>query len=182
MKKALLPIAAILLLVASCDKIKKLAAFTYEADLSSVQNVPAQSSFSPTFPITKDFATSTVSTNVAQYNTQYNTATNLIDSVVMSKLSVVKIGGTSSVHFNFIDTIRVYAKSNSQSEVLVAYMYGVPQNTDSLALTCMDVDMKPYFTSDSVSLRVNAHFLSLPDSGGTVRINTSLIVHANPLN
>ncbi|MEI8280567.1 MAG: hypothetical protein WCG87_12465 [Bacteroidota bacterium] len=182
MKKILLPIVAILLLLVGCDKLKKLASFTYEANLSSVQTIPAQSSFTPTFPVTKDFATSTVSTNVAQYNTQYNTAVNLIDSVVMSKLSVVKIGGTSAVHFNFIDTIRVYAKTNSQSEVLVAYMYGIPTNSDSLALTCADVNLKPYFTSDSISMRVNAHFLSLPDSGGTVRINTALTVYANPLN
>jgi hypothetical protein len=183
MKKILVPAALYMLLIVGCDKIKDLAAISFDVPLTSQQLVPARGAFTGTFPLTMDFSSSKVATNSAQYLSNNNTSTNLIDSAVMTSLSLIKVNGDSNAHFNFVDTIRIFASATGQSEVLVAYRYGVPANIDSLALTCNDVNLKPYFLADSVMLRVNGHFTALPDSNSAlIRVRTSLKVHGNPLN
>ncbi len=184
MKKILFPVIAVVVMFASCDKIKKLGNVTFNVPLSGTAAVPSHDSLPsiPTGGIYKDISTPKVATTASQQFSTYNTNASLLQSVKMTALSanLVNPPATSS-HFNFADTIRIYMNATGQSEILVAYKYG-SSSADSMTFTTVDQDLKPYFIADSISMRVNAHFISLPDSSGTVQLNTNFQIVANPIN
>jgi len=128
------------------------------------------------------FPTIRVATNSQQYADQYHTSLSKIVSVYMGTINM-QITNPYSQNFDFLDTVQFYISTQDQPEVLVAYDYNIPKGLKSINLAIVPgVNLKDYITSDSISVRLNAHINAVPAPGTQVLSSGNFHVTANPLN
>lgn len=183
MKRIVIGILALATLpVFGCKKLKSLANINIDIPYSTQVTMPVVYEEGVPIPFGGYKATIGpigITTNSRQYMAEYNTDADNIVSVQLSKL-MLKILSPSTESIDFLDTVRVYISAQGQPEVLAAYSLG-RVGGDSLALTCSQQSLKPYFLADVMNIKLVGHFNRVPAPGTTVEINSVFYMVANPL-
>ena len=186
MKKMLI-LSGIALSVAilGCNKVKNLADINVDLPYSTQVNVPAVDGQLPGTPIPGgailDFPTVGVETKSKQYLAEYHTDGNNIRKLDLKSLSIQMLMPPNQ-NFNFLDTIQVYIGAGALPEVLVAYKYNIPQNTNTVEfITVTDVNLKDYFLADTIRLHMRARINAAPASATQLNIASVFHMLANPL-
>lgn len=174
---------ALAFLFASCNKVKTIANIDIDVpytqtiigpDLGKNLSLPA-TGVALSLPPYK-LATDMKST-LATYNI---TPANLMQ-LTLKSFSFKNLSAAAN-SFNFVDTVRIYLSTPGLPDKFVAYTYHVMSNTDSLALTCANDDLKQYLLQDSVTLTLQGHFTKVPPANVPLKLNMNFNVLANPLN
>lgn len=179
-----LGIIAIVLGFTGCSRLKQLANINvnipYDYDLSipdyvDTFSVPADIGLDVSLPPMP------VETNSTQYLKDYNTSPQKIVDVKLSKLTI-KILQPPGGNFNFISAMSAYLSAPGLPEVLVASDADIPKGVDSLSLSCSGADLRNYFLSDTMYVRLVGHFNNVPPPNTSMRIHSVFALRANPLN
>ena len=173
----------LLMLCAACQKLKQLATISVNIPYDYDVNVPAYVD-TVTIPAGTGLDISLppvpVATGSAQTLKENNTSPEKIVDLKLSKL-MLKITQPPAGNFNFISAISVYLSVPGMPEVQVASQYNIPDGVDSLSLTCSGTDLKNYFLSDTMYIRLSAHFDNIPPPNTSFRIHSLFVLRANPL-
>jgi hypothetical protein len=185
MKRAIYLIAGILVLsMLSCNRLKQLAAinvpipYNYDftvPDYVDTMDIPLGSGLDIALPAIP------IETNSQQYLKDYNTSPEKIVGVTLSTLTL-RVLQPPGGNFDFISAVSVYLSAPGLPEVQVASKYGIPNGVDSLSLDCTGDDLRNYFLSDTMYVRLNGHFDEAPPPNTTFRIHSVFTLRANPLN
>lgn len=124
--------------------------------------------------------TYTFSTGIDEIAADNNTSREKLVSVKVDSLYMQAVA-PSSQNFDFIDRVQLYVSATGVPEVLVGEKIPVPKGQSTLYLDAKDVELKPYFLQDSITLRVQATVNALPALGTTVRFGNGYKITANPL-
>lgn len=152
MKKRTLIVIGIFAAVFCTQGCKKYKQYT-DFDLNYTQNVtiPASGGLLNA-PI--DIVSPNMTTETDSKYDNNGTAAKLVDNVTLTKLSLT-VNSPSQANFDFLNSVEIYLSSPSQHEVLVAYIYDVPETgLRSLNLTCRDENLKAALQDDSYKVRV----------------------------
>lgn len=182
MKKRLLSIAFIAFALSGC--IKNLTNINKEIDYSqdfSVDGIPDGTTTLPQGGITASFPTISFATNAQDYIKQYNTSSDKIVSVKLAKFNLTMLQPANG-NFDYVDTVRIYLGATGMSEKLAAYKYGIAKGQNTISLDKSSDEFKEYFLQDSMSIRISAHFIAVPDSNSKIHMETGFNMVANPLN
>lgn len=170
-----------------CSKIKQLANITFDEPLNEQVTVPSvpgytQSVALPPGGLELPFPALAVATNSQQYLSQYGSATNLVTSVDLKSLQL-QIMQPSAGNFDFLDSVYVFISTKTLPEALIAYDISIPKGATTLALfTNTDVNLKKYYTADTIYMRLQAHINATPLAGEQLDIPAVFHIIANPLN
>ncbi len=185
MKKLLIPAVAIAML-AGCVKIRQIANINVNIPYTQEIAIPKYNGVPAGLPIPfggAQLSTPRVAmaTNSQAYLAQYNTIAEKIVSLDLAALSI-EIAGNTRQNFDFMDNVQVYVSGKQHGEVLLAYQNNIPRGQKLLNLnTAADVNLKDYFLEDSMYYRVETHINAVPESGETLRVNSTFHLVANPL-
>ena len=184
MKRVILLIIVLLIIAPlGCRKLKSLANININIPYSTQVTVPAYGGEGVPIPFGGYSATIgpvALTTNSSQYMAQYHTDADNILHVKLKSLSL-SVLNPASESIDFIDTVRIYISAPGQPELLAAYRYGRATGQDSVALVCNDYNLKNYFLSDVMYIKLNGHFNRVPASGTTLGIYSVFNMLANPL-
>jgi hypothetical protein len=122
----------------------------------------------------------TVETNVDEHMKTYNTSTDKVTSVKLTKFSSKAIL-PEGAKFDFMDTVNVYMSADGLDEKLVAYHYGVPADPSDVQFTCPDLEIKEYFLKPTMNIRFGGHFIKVPANGTQLEMKSNFRLMANPL-
>jgi hypothetical protein len=187
MKKLLIIGLTCAVVATGCSKIKQLANITFDEPLNEQVTVPsvpgyAQSVTLPPGGLELPFPSVAVATNSQQYLSQYGSAINLVTSVDLKSLQL-QIMQPSAGNFDFLDSVYVFISTKTLPEELVAYDISIPKGATTLSLfTNTDVNLKSYYTTDTVYIRLQAHINATPLAGEQLNIPAVFHIIANPLN
>ncbi len=178
---------AFAIIATGCNKLKQLANITFDEPISEQVIVPSipgyiQSVALPPGGLELPFPAMAVATNSQQYLSQYGSATNLVTSVDLKSLQL-QIMQPSAGNFDFLDSVYVFISTKTQPEALIAYEVNIPKGATTLDLyTNTDVNLKNYYTADTIYMRLQAHINATPLAGEVLNIPAVFHVIANPLN
>lgn len=184
MKRLILLLCLLLVLpMSACRKIRDLANIDINIPYSTEVTLPVF--YDEGMPIPFGGFSGTIGpialqTNSQEYMAQYHTRADMIRYVRLAQLSV-KVLAPVGETVDFFDTVRVYISAPGQPEFLAAYHYGPPAASDSIALTCSEENLKNYFLSDVIYVKMNGHFNRVPAPGTRVGIYSVFNMVANPL-
>lgn len=158
-----LPIAAILLCTfTGCDKIMNMANVNVNLSFSQIINAPEfDSTAIPSEGLSTSLPIHSLATNSHETLAEYKVDDKKVARVTLKGFSQKILGGANK-NFDFVDTILVYASAKDQPEKLIAYNYRIPKNVDSVALECVNENLKSYVMSDTLYMRVYGHFNDVP--------------------
>jgi len=157
MKKLSLIFLVFLLSVYSCKEVDKLTHFNMS--YSSTTTIPA--TFGIDIPI--DIWTPNIPTNSETEFESNNTAKNLIEEIVLTKLKLT-ITNPSDASFDFLKKIEIYISTDDLAEKKIAWMDDIPQSgLKSITLETSGDDLKEYIKADKYKLNtktVTRQFIS----------------------
>ncbi len=183
MKKFLLFLAAGAVLITSCDKLGGLGNITQDINSSADLLLPGVPGYDTVLP-GGVFAYSpaiNVETNSEQTLKDYNTSSDKVTSVKLTKMAVKMLEPGGQV-FDFMDTIKVYISADGLEEKLMAYKNGVPTGVQNVDLDCYsDIEMKEYFLKPQMRIRFGGHFVKSPDSTTKLQLDFTNQLTANVL-
>ncbi len=179
MKRIYYLIIPVFLSLTSCDKLMYLANINITLPYSEKFSIPAPDTLIPLPPegITYSLPPITVETNMAEELEERNMEEEQIKKIYLKNFSQKISGGT--INFNFADSIRVYLKAKGLPEILVAYNNKVPKDIDSISFDCTDENLESYFIQDSISMRMEGHFLQMHPQAN-YRADFSFVMTATP--
>lgn len=186
MKKALFITLVMSTVFLGCDKFKdsivvnKDIEYNSSLDVEGVPGMPDSITELPNGGVNADFPKVTNATNSAQYMEDYNTSSDLISSLIVSKMSL-DMSQPEGQNFDYLDTVRVYVSATGLDEKLLGHKYGIPKGTKLLDLDRSDMSLKEYFLKDSIHFRISAHFIDIPMDGAKMELKTVFSLVANPL-
>jgi hypothetical protein len=156
--------------------------YTYREDLQLPEEATSRTSTSRPLGISVPLPpfTYTFSTGIDEIAADNNTSREKLVSVKVDSLYMQAVAPTSQ-NFDFIDQVQLYVSAKGVPEVLVGEKIPVPKGQSTLHLDAKDVELKPYFLQDSITLRVQATVNALPALGTTVRFGNGYKITANPL-
>ena len=183
MKQIAVWILALTLFTAfGCKKLKSLADINIDIPYSTQVTIPAIYDEGAPIPFGGYSATIGpigINTRSQEYMAEYNTDADNIRSVLLQKLSL-KILSPATESIDFFDTVRIYISAEGLPEIQAAYSFG-RVGGDSLALTCSNQNLKEYFLSDVMFIKLQGHLNRIPAPGTTLQINSVFHMVANPL-
>jgi len=169
--------------LASCKKIIDLANIDFTVPVSKTIAVDGLEG-NPVIPggtgIRASMPTVAVETKSEEYIRNYNTSSELITSVVFSKLKI-DVNEPSSQNLDMADSIWLYVSASGLPEVLASHYYGIPKGIRTLELSTSEQNIKDYFLQDSMYFRVEGRFYKAPDSASVFTFTSQFDVTANPL-
>ncbi len=187
MKKLLLfPAIILCIAIAACNKVKQLAFINVDIPYSgqiTIQQIQGDTFGIPLPPggASLPFPAVPFATNYKASVSQYGTSTDKILKVDLKSFSL-QILSPSNQNYDFMDSIQVFLSAPSQPEVLIAYQYGIPKGLMTLTLTTdTSVNLKNYFTQDTMNYRLNTHINAVPQTGTEMKISPVINLQANPL-
>lgn len=181
-KRLIYIILPAMMLIAACKRIKDLADISVTVPYTGETELPALGGGGTPIPggVNLSLPVIGVETQSAKYIEEYNTSPDNVKHAILRELSMQLLTPPNGT-FDFVDSIEVYISARGLPEIMSAYRYGIPPGTDSVAMQCIDDNLKAYFLKDSIFIRLQAHFISVPDSALKLRMNTKFNVVANPL-
>ncbi len=157
MKKITVVLLGLLLLTFSCKEVDKLTQFNM--DYTSSITIPA--TFGIDIPI--DIWTPNIPTNSETEFESNNTAKNLIEEIVMTKMSMT-ISSPANASFDFLKEIEIYISADGIAEKRVAWLTDIPQSgLKTIELETSSDDLKEYIKADKYQLNtktVTRQFIS----------------------
>ena len=157
MKKITVVLLGLLLLTFSCKEVDKLTQFNM--DYTSSITIPA--TFGIDIPI--DIWTPNIPTNSETEFESNNTAKNLIEEIVMTKMSMT-ISSPANANFDFLKEIEIYISADGIAEKRVAWLTDIPQSgLKTIELETSSDDLKEYIKADKYKLNtktVTRQFIS----------------------
>jgi hypothetical protein len=135
----------------SAPSCKKIDSFT-QFELPYQAEVTIASSTGIGLPIT--LFTPKIESNTESVFASNSTRKDLIESIVLQKL-VLAVKSPSDGHFNFLDGIEVYIRTEQLPEVLLAWKNDIPNNNSrELTLNTTEEDIQAYIKADEFRLNV----------------------------
>lgn len=183
MKRMMLVICLLMLIpLGACKKLKSLANISINIPYNTQVTIP--SVYEEGIPLPGNGVSATIGpipieTRSQQYMAEYNTDADNIVRVSLKQLSL-KVIYPSNETIDFLDTVRIYISAQGQPEILVAYHYG-RVGGDSLVLTSNNDDLKNYFISDVMNIKLTGRFNRVPAPGTQLGIYSVFNMVANPL-
>jgi hypothetical protein len=177
--------ATLLLLATGCNKIKQLANISFDVPYNEQVTIPQVPGYTEAVTIPGGvgitFPTVAVPTNSQQYLSSYGSAISMITNVSLKSLQL-QIQAPSTQTFDFLDSVEVYLSAPGLPQVLAASQNDIPKGSNSLTInTNTDLNLKSYYTQDTIYLTLQAHFNATPLSGQTLNIASVFHIIANPL-
>jgi hypothetical protein len=185
-KTILLATIAFTAIINGCSKFSQLANINVDIPYSSQASVPPVQGYTsgvalPSGGVDLPSVTVGIATNSKAYLSQYGTAANMIVSVDLKSLAI-QIQSPSNQNFDFLDNVQVYLSANDQPEVQVVSDSNIPKGSTTLNLTTnTTVNLKNYYTQDTIYLRLAAHINAVPTAGEQLNISSVFHLVANPL-
>ena len=182
MSGRLLLVGAMLLSVAACNKIKYLANINADLPYSKAFQAPKFDTgvHIPPAGITFSLPVQAIETNSKEALALYNTTPENIISVRMNKF-VQRVTEPQDASLDFFDSINVYLSGRGLPEKLVAYKYDIPPGLSKMDLQYVDDNLKDYFLADTVFMRIQGHFIKLPQKSTKYNIDLNFNLLANPI-
>ncbi len=177
-------LALVVMLSASCQKVKNLANIPFSIPYSQTITVPAVPGYSYGMPIPGGvelpFPPVTVAINAQQYFNQYHASINNVVSAYLGSMNL-KIISPAGQYFDFLNTIQLSVSTESEAAVMVAYLYNIPKGQQYISLDIVpDVNLKYYVTGDSITVQLNAYVNAVPAPGTQIYLSGNFNVVANP--
>lgn len=95
-----------------------------------------------------------VATNIEQKTNDYNTTTDLIESVIPSNIQVVLISPSGST-LDYFGPVEVYISADGESDLLIGSYSDVSENvSNSFTVTAQAVDVTEYVTRESFKTKI----------------------------
>lgn len=156
---------ALMIFFSSCQKVnvlKNLTNLKFDLPYSQEYTAPGLDSNIqlPSTGLSYSFPAMPVATNATESMKNLNVNENQVEKMTLKSFSQ-QIFNTAG-GFDFADSLQVYVSAKDMPEILMAYSYDIPKNTDSLAFNCTDENLKPYMLKDTVYMRMQGHFNSIP--------------------
>lgn len=164
-----------LLSIYSCKEVDKLTQF--EMDYTSTTTIPA--TFGINIPI--DIWTPSITTNSETEFESNNTAKNLIELIVMTKMSMT-ITSPSDASFDFLKEIEIYISADGIAEKRVAWLDDIPQTgLKIIELETSSEDLKEFIKADKYKLNTKTVTRQLISQDTDLEINNTFFVDAKIL-
>ena len=185
MKKILFLLAVIISFTA-CQKIKNLANIGFDAPFSQTVTVPPVPGYTygmaiPGGATDLPFPPLAAATNAQQYFDQYHASRKNVVSANLTSLTM-QITSPAAQTFDFLNSVQLYISTESQPEVLVAFLNNVPKGQKTITLNITPgLNLKDYVDGDSVIIRLDANVNAVPISGTQVLSQGNFHMVANPL-
>lgn len=144
----LLFIAAMILILNSCDDLDKYTKF----DLNFTQEVTIKASTSVKLPF--NLPTPPVSTNSESAFKTNNTNKDLVEEINLTKLQL-KVLSPAGEDFSILKSIEVSISAAGLPTEKVAWLDAVPTGQSTILLDVSSTDLKDYIFADEFTLNVN---------------------------
>jgi len=183
MKRVAFLLILMTICILACRKIKQLANINvnipYSYDLAvpayiDTISVPSNGGLDVDLPVIP------IQTNSKQYLDQYHTSSSKIVDLKLKSLTL-KIIQPPGGNFNFVSAMSAYISASSLPEVQVASVANIPKGVDSVTMICSGADLRDYFLSETMYVRMMGHFTRVPPPNTTFRIQAVFALRANPL-
>lgn len=175
MKKYIILLGALMLTVFSCKEADKLTQFNM--DFSSTITIPA--TFGIDIPI--DIWTPNIPTNSETEFESNNTAKNLIEEIIMTKMSMT-ISSPANGDFDFLKEIEIYISADGVAEKKVAWLNDIPQTgLKTIELETSSDDLKEYIKADQYKLNTKTVTRQIISHDTDIEINNTFFVDAKIL-
>ena len=146
MKKITLVLLSLLLLTFSCKEVDKLTQF----NMDYISSITIPATFGIDIPI--DIWTPNIPTNSETEFESNNTTKNLIEEIVMTKMSMT-ISSPANASFDFLKVIEIYISADGVAEKKVAWLTDIPQSgLKTIELETSSDDLKEYIKADKYKL------------------------------
>ena len=143
----LLFIAAMVLILNSCDELDKYTKF----DLNFTQEVTIKASTSVNLPL--NLPTPPVATNSESAFKTKNTNKNLVEEINLTKLQL-KVTSPAGEDFSILKSIEVFIMADGMTTEKIAWLDAVPENQSTIILNVSGADLKDFIFADEFSLNV----------------------------
>ncbi len=175
MKKASLFLLILLLSVYSCKEVDKLTHF----NMSYTSNTTIPATFGIDIPI--DIWTPNIPTNSETEFESNNTAKNLIEEIVLTKMTLT-ITNPADASFDFLKKIEIYISTDDVAEKKIAWMDDIPQTgLKSITLETSGDDLKDYIKADTYKLNTKTVTRQLISQDTDLKIDNTFYVDAKIL-
>lgn len=180
--RLLIATAMAVLSLAACNKIKHLVNINADLPYTKAFQAPKfdTSIHIPAGGINFSLPKEAIETNSEEALALYNTTPENIISVKMSRFAQ-KVTDPQNANFDFFDSLRVYLSVPGLPEKMVAHTYHIPKGCAKLDLEYTDENLKDYFLRDTVYMRIQGHFVALPDEATQYKIDLNFNLLANPI-
>lgn len=149
MRKLSYVFIALLVSFSACKKVGELTKFNLDYNTSTT--IPATTGID--LPI--NLFTPDIETNAESEFTVNNTRKDLIEEIILTKLSLT-ITSPASQDFSFLNSVTIYIAAEGLSEIEVASRENIPDDVGrQLELETSNVDIQEYVKQDNFYLRVN---------------------------
>jgi hypothetical protein len=168
--------------IEACRKLKSLANISINIPYNTQVTVPSVYEEGIPLPgggVSANIGPIPIETRSKQYMAEYNTDADNIVRVSLKQLNLAVVEPPYET-IDFLDTVRIYISAQGQPEILVAYGYG-RAGADSIALTSNNDNLKNYFISDVMYIKLSGRFNRVPAPGTTLGIYSIFNMVANPL-
>jgi hypothetical protein len=164
-----------LLSIYSCKEIDKLTQFTME--YTSNSTIPA--TFGIDIPI--NIWTPDIPTNSETEFESNNTAKNLIEKIVLTKLDI-SITSPSSASFDFLKNIEIFISADGLSEKRIAWLSDIPKTgLKTIELNTSEEDLKEFIKADRYKLKTKTVTRQLISQDTDIEIKNRFFVDAKIL-
>ena len=168
-------LGVLLLSFYSCKEVDKLTQFNM--DYTSETTIPA--TFGINIPI--DIWTPNIPTNSETEFESNNTAKNLIELIVMTKMSMT-ITSPSDASFDFLKEIEIYISADGVEEKKVAWLEDIPQTgLKFVELETSIEDLKEYIKADKYKLNTKTVTRQFISQDTDIEIKNTFFVDAKIL-
>jgi hypothetical protein len=155
----------------SCRKVKDDVNDLVQFDINytTMQTIPA-SSVSVAGPA--EFTTPKVPTQSASTFKTYNTSSEMIDEIVMTKFDITNQSG----NLDFLKSISVYVKATGLTDVLVATKASIPAGSTNISCDMSGTNIKQHIFKDSIQFRISVTVNSIPSSSQLLKLDQTVHV------
>ncbi|MCC3153765.1 hypothetical protein Q3A66_17660 [Hymenobacter sp. BT770] len=173
MKKIFLLAPLVLFLaVVGCKKLDQL--LTFNVDVSQSVTIPG-------YFVGAQLAPVKVVTKSEESFRNNKTTRDNVKNVYLNKM-VLTVTSPSGSTFDFLDKIDIYINTpNANNKIKLAYLYTVPQGTNTITLIPTTDKLDEYLKSDTYELTVDAKLTGFSANDFTVRSDATFKVTADPL-
>jgi len=140
----------VVMFFSSCDIEDKINdTITFEYTEESSFSIPG----SAPIGVLDNLPTPTIQSSSQEEFENNNTSAERVDEVILDELDMT-ITSPSDRTFSFLESVKIYISTNSESEILLAERNDIPQNVGStLMLETTGENIKSYVAEDQFSLR-----------------------------
>lgn len=171
----LVSILTILLLINSCNTLKKLTEFNL--DFTDTIKIPSTLGINLPFNLWTP-PVKTNSSNIFEIN---DTKKNLVEEIRIEdlKLSIIS---PENEDFSFLKSIEIYIAADSLPEILVAWKYNIDDSSDSsINLELSTEDLTTYIIQDEIQLKTTTVTDKLLFTDVDIKVDARFFVNAKIL-